>query len=92
MNISRQYLHTLQTVDGYRLRVYRVMITGLTAGADNVVPHTLPAGPSPLRQVTYRPQGAGGWHEYQPADGANLYVHVDADGPTSFVVEAAHPV
>lgn len=92
MNVNKAYQHTYgNTLDGYRLRFWKVAVTGLTAGANNVIPHTFPCGPEPPRQVVYRAQADGGWYEYQEPDATNFYIHVDAAGPTSFIVEAAHP-
>jgi hypothetical protein len=58
-------------------------ISGLTASADNTVPHGLPRKP---QRVVYVPRAAGGWNEKQDADATNLYITVAASGPTSFVV------
>lgn len=87
MNVTPKYQHTLQTLEGYFMRRWQLAVTGLTAGADNVIPHQLPCGVNAPRGVSYRPQADGGWHEYQVPDATNLYIHVDASGPTSFVID-----
>jgi hypothetical protein len=69
---------------GVTHRTGSLAITGLTAGADNTVPHGRPF--TPLR-LSYRPQAAGGWNETQAPDATNIYITVAAGGPTAFTVD-----
>lgn len=59
-------------------------VTGLTAGADNTIPHTLPYAP---RGMGLRPAKSGttpgGWTETQTADATNIYLTVNTNGSTS---------
>lgn len=61
----------------------KLTITGLTASADNVVPHGLPYTPN---WVVFRPTALGLWGETLPPDSVNIYITVGASGATSGVV------
>ncbi len=76
--------HVQPTVSGAFLRHETLTVTGLTAGADNVIPHTLPFTP---RQISLRPAKdgttPGGWTETGTAnDGTNIYLTVNTNGST----------
>jgi hypothetical protein len=62
-------------------------VTGLTASADNTVPHGLPRTPA---AISYRPQASGGWNEKQAPDALNIYITVAGSGPTSFVLDVEY--
>jgi len=73
-----QYL--TQTYQGVPIRQAKLVISGLTAGAANTVPHGLPATPM---SVAYNPGANGLWGETQPPDGTNVYITVGASGASS---------
>ncbi len=80
-------LFGFRTQDGAYIRRAKLAITGLTAAADNSVPHTLKQADGvtaaiPL-SVTLVPGSAGLWGEKQAADGTNIYIHVDTAGATA---------
>lgn len=85
-SVNTKYKDTLTTLAGPFVRRWQLSITGLTQNATNAVPHGLPCGPN-LLTANYRQQADGGWYEAQSPDATNLYIHVDASGPTSFVVD-----
>lgn len=60
----------------------QLQVTGLTAGAQNTVPHGLPYIP---RVIDCNPIGAaaGAWKQGQAADATNVYVYVDSGAPTA---------
>lgn len=60
-------------------------ISGLTAGANNTVPHGLPRTP---RYLSYRGLG---WSEQQSPDTTNLYINVAAGGSASGEVDFDYP-
>lgn len=80
--------HVHTTLTGAYRRNESLTITGLTAGADNTVPHGLPFTP---RKVSYRPAKdgttPGGWSETQDPDGTNLYITVNANGSTKGIAD-----
>jgi len=78
--VTPTYRYLAQTIQGVPIRQARLAITGLTAGAANVIPHGLPATPI---SVSYDPGASGLWGETQPADRNSLYVTVGAGGATS---------
>ena len=69
-------------------RYASLSITGLTAGADNTIPHGLPYTPA---RISYRPAKVGttpgGWTETQAPDGTNLYLTVNTNGSTSGIID-----
>lgn len=67
-------------------RAARLTITGLTAGADNVVPHGLPFTPTGL---SLRPSALGLWAETQVPDATNIYITVGGGGAVSGTVDVA---
>jgi hypothetical protein len=75
---------TLKTIDGF-VRYETITVTGLTAGADNTVPHGLGFTPT---KIGLRPakdgSTPGGWSETGtvPADATNIYVTVNTNGST----------
>lgn len=87
MSISVSVLSTGKHIHSSLAGAYRrhetLAVTGLTAGTDNTVPHTLPFTP---RMVSYRPQkdgtSPGGWSETNLPDATNLYITVNANGST----------
>lgn len=91
MVATPSYKNAVQSEKGYMLRHWVVTITGLTAGTDSVIPHGLPTGPNAPRRISYRPQMSGGWHETSSPDFSNIYISVDAGGPTSFVCDVDIP-
>ena len=67
--------------------------SGLTATADNAVPHGLPAIPvavsiTPLMDGTANP---GGWFECEAPDALHVHIHVNANGPTAFRLDMWYP-
>ncbi len=72
-----------RTDQGVPIRKETLHITGLTAGADNTVPHGLPFTPNKL---SYRPAkdgtSPGGWSEKQDPDATNIYITVNTNGST----------
>ncbi|HUI42088.1 MAG TPA: hypothetical protein VL523_08975 [Terriglobia bacterium] len=78
--VTPTYRYLAQTIEGVPIRQAKLAITGLTAGAANVIPHGLPSAPI---GVSYDPGASGLWGESQPPDGASLYVTVGAGGATS---------
>lgn len=78
--VTPTYRYVAQTIQGVPIRQAKLAITGLTAGAANVIPHGLPAIPV---SVTYDPGASGLWGETLPPDRTNLYVTVGAGGATT---------
>ncbi len=79
---------TTRTDQGVPIRKNTLSITGMTAGADNTVAHTLPFKPTKL---SYRPSKngttPGGWSETSSPDGTNLYITVNTNGSTAGLVD-----
>lgn len=76
--------------NGSPRREASLAVTGLTAGADNVIPHSLPYTPSrlslrPLKDGTT----PGGWSETQAADATNIYLTVNTNGSTKGTIDVA---
>lgn len=78
--MTATYCYAAQTYDGIPIRQAKLVISGLTAGAANTIPHGLPSQPV---SVTYTPGANGLWGETQPGDSTNVYVTVGAGGATS---------
>ncbi len=72
---------------GVFLAKARLSITGLTATADNTVPHGLPRAP---QAVSYRAQASGGYNETKAPDATNLYITVAGSGPTAIVADVEY--
>lgn len=70
MNVTTTIVKVTETWQGVDVRRAKLVITGLTAGAANTIPHGLPLGP--LEVVYVSNSGAMGF-ETQAADRANLY-------------------
>lgn len=64
---------------GGPLRVAVLAVAGLTASANNTVPHGLPAAPV---FYVYAPEQTG-WSEQKAADATNIYITVAAAGATA---------
>lgn len=77
-------LYQFDLLDGPRIRMVRVDVTGLAAG-NNTVPHGLKdqngGGVAP-KTVGIEPTSAATFYEYQPADTTNIYVGVSGAGTT----------
>jgi hypothetical protein len=80
IQVSKTYPYVFQTYQGIPIRKAKLTISGLVAGAANVVPHGLPAAPI---STAYAPGAGGLWGETQAADSTNLYVTVGTGGATS---------
>ena len=78
--VTPTYGYLAQSLEGEQVRRAKLAITGLTAGAANVVPHGLPVAPV---SVSYDPGASGLWGETQAPDGTNLYITVGTGGATS---------
>lgn len=74
------YRYLAQTYQGVPIRSATLVISGLTAGAANSIPHGLPATPV---SITYNPGANGLWGETHPPDSTNVYITVGAGGATS---------
>ena len=74
------YSYLTQTYQGVPMRHAKLVISGLTAGAANVIPHGLPANPV---SISYNPGANGLWGETQPPDATNVYITVGGGGATS---------
>ena len=68
-----------QTLQGTFQIWNTLSVSGLTANADNVIPHGLPKKPF---FVTYRPGANGLWGEVS-VDETNIVIHVGAGGATA---------
>lgn len=79
ISVTPSYRYVAQTFQGVPIRQARLVIAGLTAGA-NVVPHGLPVTPI---NVWYGPAASGLWGETQSPDAQNLYITVGTGGATS---------
>lgn len=85
ISVKPTYEYIDQTLQGVYIRKARLAVTGLAASAANTVPHGLPAAPI---NVQIEPTSAGGFHETQPADAANIYVTADGAGTScNLIVE-----
>lgn len=85
ISVTSTYEYIGQTLQGAYLRKARLAIAGLTSNAVNTVPHGLPSAPL---NVFIEPTSAGGFHESQPADAANIYVASDGAGTScNLIVE-----
>jgi len=80
ITVAPHYCYLMQTLQGVPIRQARLVISGLTAGAANSVPHGLPATPV---SIAYNPGASGLWGETQPPDATNVYITVGAGGATS---------
>lgn len=84
VSINTTGKHTEFSRSGIPLRHMTLTITGLTAGADNTIPHGLAFTPTGL---SYRPAKVGttpgGWSETSSPDATNLYLTVNTNGSTS---------
>ena len=74
---------------GAILHYAKLTVTGLTASANNSVPHSLTDGKgnavTPL-QVSIEPTSNNNFWEYQAADATNVYVGVGAGAGTSIQI------
>lgn len=85
ISVSSQYEYLDQTLQGVYIRKAKLEVSGLAANAANTVPHGLPAAPI---SVLIEPTSAGGFHEIQPADAANIYISADGAGTSvNLIVE-----
>jgi len=75
-----------QTIQGTFQIWNTLVITGLTANADNVIAHKLPKKPS---FVNLRPGANGLWGEVS-VDGTNITIHVGSGGATSGRIDTMH--
>lgn len=82
--VSPSYPGYLWEGNGASLSVAVLSVTGLTASANNTVPHGLPRAP---KFYFYAAQPLG-WSEQQAADATNIYVAVAAAGATAGTVVA----
>ena len=80
ISVVPTYCYLTQTYQGVPVREARLVISGLTAGGANSVPHGLPATPV---TIAYSPGANGLWGETQPPDAANVYITVGPGGATS---------
>ena len=84
ISVTSTYQGQKTRLTGEYLREAVLVVTGLTAGAANTIPHGLPAAPV---DVCYVPtDGNGNWYETQAPDVTNLYVTSGASGPDAFRV------
>jgi hypothetical protein len=63
-----------------------LLVSGLTANADNVIPHGLRMAPI---RLSYRPNAGGGWGEVS-VDATNITIHIAAGGATSGRIDCEH--
>ena len=68
--------------NGSSLRIAKLAVAGLTAAANNTVPHGLPAAP---KYYFYGAQPLG-WSEQAVPDATNIYIAVATAGATSGTV------
>jgi hypothetical protein len=81
ISVTPTYQWTDTAVAGQYLRYAKLTVTGLTASANNTVPHGLTDGRGnavvPV-QVSLEPTSNNNFWEYQAADATNIYVGVGA--------------
>ncbi|PYV15826.1 MAG: hypothetical protein DMG21_13845 [Acidobacteria bacterium] len=81
-------LYQFDLLDGPRLRMVRIDVTGLAAG-NNAVPHGLKdqngSGVAP-KSVGIEPTSNNNFWEYQAADATNIYVGAGAGGGTTAAI------
>jgi archaellum component FlaG (FlaF/FlaG flagellin family) len=82
--VSTTKLGTVIQDNGVRESHARLAVTGLVADSDNTVPHGLPRTP---RAISIRARASGNVWEKADPDATNIYLHVEAAGPTSVVLD-----
>lgn len=81
---SKVDLGTVIQMNGVRESHSRLTINSLTQTSDDTIVHGLPRTP---RSISIRKQGSGDVWEKQAPDATNIYLHVEASGPTSVVLD-----
>ena len=81
---SKVDLGTVVQMNGVRESHSRLTITGMSQTSDDTIVHGLPRTP---RAISIRKQGSGDVWEKQAPDATNIYLHVEASGPTSVVLD-----
>ncbi len=80
-------LYVFDLLDGPRMRLVRIDVTGLASGT-NTVPHGLKdqAGNGIVpKSVGIEPTSNGTFYEYQAADATNVYIGVAGAGTTASI-------
>jgi hypothetical protein len=89
ITVTSTYQWIDQATSGQYLSYAKLVVSGLTAGANNTVPHGLTDGKgngvAPL-QVSLEPTSNNTFYEYQAADTTNIYVGVGAVGGSGTTV------
>ena len=89
ITVTPTYQFFEQAQTGQYLKYAKLTVTGLTASANNSVPHGLTDGKgnavTPV-QVDIEPTSNNNFWEYQAADATNVYVGVGSGAGTSIQV------